>query len=237
MIRLGARSRGRPAFTYQPPTRTLLSYGPRPVQALPRQVAPPPPPAPPRPTRWPRRAPQAPPPPSLLGAAGPGVWRCRSRALPGSVATATAVAGSSSPSTGEGRGLRGTPGLASPGPPGRGPRRSPRPGAPGPCRATREARGRAAEPFAQRWRPRDQEVPGQEVWHRLGRRGARGGGLRGWGTCPRARRLPPVGGARGWGCRPAQRPRSWACVPSAARRFSLILRCSPERGRGAVLAA
>ena len=51
MIRLGARSRGRPAFTYQPPTRTLLSYGlpqdppllrapPRPGPAAPGSPAP-----------------------------------------------------------------------------------------------------------------------------------------------------------------------------------------------------
>lgn len=58
--------------------------------------------------RWPR--PAGSPPPFLLGAAGPGVWRCRSRALPGSAATATAAAGSSSPSTGEGRGRRGARG-------------------------------------------------------------------------------------------------------------------------------
>ncbi|XP_011904922.1 PREDICTED: THAP domain-containing protein 3 isoform X3 [Cercocebus atys] len=45
-------------------------------------------------------SPQAPPPPSLLGAAGPGS-RCRSRARPGSAVTATAAAGSSSPSTGK----------------------------------------------------------------------------------------------------------------------------------------
>lgn len=67
--------------------------------------------------------PQAPRRPSLLGAFGPGVWRCRSHARPGSAATATATAGSSSPSTGEGWGCRGCGALAarpaSPGPGGR----------------------------------------------------------------------------------------------------------------------
>lgn len=129
-------NRARPACTSWRPGRPRPFHRPRPFrapQATPT-LCPAARPAPPRP--------QAPQPPSLLGAAGPGVWRCRSRARPGSAATATATAGSSSPSIGEARGAGRGGARPCPLHPGR------PPAAPAGARGLvhRAGRGRAAEP-------------------------------------------------------------------------------------------
>ena len=172
-----------------PSRRPLLSYWPRPVRGAAAPGRPRPNcslhlhwPVPPRlmtpPLLVSLPLPQAPPPPSLLGAAGPGVWRCRSRARPGSAATATAIAGSSSPSTGEARGPAspgpaaaapaGAPGLARGGWGRRG--RCPAPGRPEGVRPSPSRRGGG---------PGTGEVPAREARRHLGRLGARGDGRRG----------------------------------------------------------
>lgn len=185
------RSRARLAFTCQPPCwprpSPPLPQAPPLLLAAPHSLllhspVPPRPMTPPLPVSLP--LPQAPPPPSLLGAAGPGVWRCQSRARPGSAATATAIAGSSSPSTGEGWGRRGARGLASPGPAAAAPA-----GAPGLARGGWGRRGRCPvpgrpegvrpSPSRRGGGPGTGEVPAREARRRLGRLGARGDGRRG----------------------------------------------------------
>ena len=166
-----------------PPGSSPVSYWPRlsrgPVAFRPR------PGRSPRPSRGRCRAPQAPPPPSLLGAAGPGVWRCRSRARPGSAATATAIAGSSSPSTGEGRGHRGARGPASSRLTTTAPAEAPGLarhawGRPGHCPTAGRPEDVRPSPSRRGGGPPESgEVPAEEARHHLGLLGARGDGRRG----------------------------------------------------------
>lgn len=184
--------------------------------------------------------PQAPPPPSLLGAAGPGVWRCRSHARPGSAATATATAGSSSPSTGEGPQCRGARG---PGCPARSTAAHALARARGLARWWGNARVRAPRSL----RP---EGGGTGPGTRAASAGLGAGGAGRRGNCRRAHSLPPpVGAGRGralvrapasaarvtaapamppprlFGGTPPPRPRDFISFPDAVRNVAGVPRC------------